>query len=69
MTAGESADHHKITRAELFKASIVKRAHRPDLKTTSTRAFNYFEPLPTEGDAALVDDLENAPSFGKAVVD
>jgi catechol 2,3-dioxygenase len=28
--------------------------------------INYFEPLPTEGEAALVDDLENAPSFGKA---
>jgi catechol 2,3-dioxygenase len=28
--------------------------------------INYFEPLPTEGPEALVDDLENAPSFGKA---
>jgi catechol 2,3-dioxygenase len=28
--------------------------------------INYFEPLPTEGKEALVDDLENAPSFGKA---
>jgi catechol-2,3-dioxygenase len=28
--------------------------------------INYFEPLPTEGDAALADDLESAPSFGKA---
>lgn len=28
--------------------------------------INYFEPLPTEGPGALVDDLENAPSFGKA---
>ena len=28
--------------------------------------INYFEPLPTEGEAALVDDLESAPSFGKA---
>ncbi|HXC28473.1 MAG TPA: VOC family protein [Stellaceae bacterium] len=28
--------------------------------------INYFEPLPTEGKDALVDDLENAPSFGKA---
>jgi len=29
-------------------------------------AIDYFAPLPTEGDAALKDDLENAPSFGKA---
>jgi len=28
--------------------------------------INYFEPLPTEGEAALVDDLENAPRFGAA---
>jgi len=28
--------------------------------------INYFEPLPTEGEAALKDDLENAPSFGVA---
>ena len=28
--------------------------------------INYLERLPTEGPAALVDDLENAPSFGKA---
>jgi catechol 2,3-dioxygenase len=28
--------------------------------------INYFEPLPTEGKDALVDDLEHAPSFGKA---
>ena len=28
--------------------------------------INYFEPLPTEGKEALVDDLESAPSFGKA---
>ena len=26
--------------------------------------INYFEPLPTEGADALVDDLENAPRFG-----
>jgi catechol 2,3-dioxygenase len=31
--------------------------------------INYFEPLPTEGAAALVDDLENAPSFGKVAAD
>jgi catechol 2,3-dioxygenase len=29
-------------------------------------AINYFEPLPTEGDEALKDDLERAPSFGRA---
>jgi len=29
-------------------------------------AINYFEPLPTAGEAALVDDLENAPRFGTA---
>lgn len=28
--------------------------------------LNYFEPLPTEGEAALEDDLENAPRFGPA---
>jgi catechol 2,3-dioxygenase len=28
--------------------------------------INYFQPLPTEGEAALADDLENAPSFGRA---
>lgn len=28
--------------------------------------INYLERLPTEGAAALVDDLENSPSFGKA---
>jgi catechol 2,3-dioxygenase len=28
--------------------------------------LNYLELLPTEGEAALVDDLENAPRFGTA---
>jgi catechol 2,3-dioxygenase len=28
--------------------------------------LNYFEALPTEGEAALKDDLENAPRFGAA---
>jgi catechol 2,3-dioxygenase len=28
--------------------------------------LNYFERLPTEGEAALKDDLENAPRFGTA---
>lgn len=28
--------------------------------------INYFEPLPTEGPEALADDIEHAPSFGKA---
>jgi len=28
--------------------------------------LNYLDLLPTEGPQALVDDLENAPSFGKA---
>jgi hypothetical protein len=31
--------------------------------------INYFEPLPTEGPDALVDDLERAPSFGKAAAE
>jgi catechol 2,3-dioxygenase len=31
--------------------------------------INYFEPLPTEGSEALVDDLKNAPSFGKAAAE
>ena len=31
--------------------------------------INYFEPLPTEGPEALVDDLESAPSFGKAAAE
>jgi hypothetical protein len=26
--------------------------------------LNYLELLPTEGEAALQDDLENAPQFG-----
>jgi len=29
-------------------------------------ALNYAERLPTEGEAALVDDLEHSPSFGQA---
>ena len=29
-------------------------------------ALNYAENLPTEGDAALVDEIDKAPSFGKA---
>lgn len=28
--------------------------------------LNYFEPLPTEGEEALKDDIENAPRFGVA---
>jgi hypothetical protein len=28
--------------------------------------LNYLALLPTEGPEALVDDLENAPSFGSA---
>jgi catechol 2,3-dioxygenase len=28
--------------------------------------INYFELLPTEGEDALKDDLENAPRFGAA---
>jgi catechol 2,3-dioxygenase len=28
--------------------------------------INYFQPLPTEGQAALEDDLEGAPRFGAA---
>jgi hypothetical protein len=28
--------------------------------------LNYLALLPTEGPEALVDDLENAPSFGTA---
>jgi catechol 2,3-dioxygenase len=28
--------------------------------------LNYFQMLPTEGEAALVDDIENAPRFGAA---
>ena len=30
-------------------------------------ALNYIERLPTEGDAALADDIENAPRFGASV--
>jgi catechol 2,3-dioxygenase len=29
-------------------------------------ALNYAERLPTEGEAALVDDRDNAPVFGKS---
>ena len=28
--------------------------------------INYFQPLPTEGEEALKDDLENAPRFSAA---
>jgi len=31
--------------------------------------INYFQPLPTEGEEALKDDLENAPSFGRAAAE
>ena len=31
--------------------------------------INYLEPLPTEGEEALKDDLENAPSFGRAAAE
>ena len=31
--------------------------------------INYFEPLPTQGEEALKDDLENAPSFGRAAAE
>jgi catechol 2,3-dioxygenase len=31
-------------------------------------ALNYAAPLPTEGEAALVDDYDNAPHFGKTGV-
>ena len=31
--------------------------------------INYFEPLPTEGEEALKDDLDNAPSFGRAAAE
>jgi catechol 2,3-dioxygenase len=31
--------------------------------------INYFQPLPTEGAEALVDDLEGSPSFGKAAAE
>ena len=30
-------------------------------------ALNYIERLPTEGDEALEDDIENAPRFGISV--
>ena len=31
--------------------------------------INYFQPLPTEGEEALKDDLENAPRFGVAAAE
>jgi hypothetical protein len=40
--------------------------HRPGANREGGRiaGLNYLEILPTEGQEALTDDLENAPRFG-----
>jgi hypothetical protein len=44
---------------------LASNSPKSDCKGDIDAALNYAERLPTEGEAALVDDRDNVPVFGK----